>query len=149
MYCLDVQNVFLFICLGIWFNNQSDRICGRLVVEYCFLFVFQWGGNKSLLAVNSGETVIILNEQVMNAHYNHEVNITPNNNYSWYKKLFFKQNLCFQAMCFHSNIHLLGIFVINLTSVTVSGCALEAPRFHRQLSFSFGCLKKPAFFIYT
>lgn len=34
---------------------------------------FQWGGNKSLLAVNSGETVIILNEQVMNAHYNHEV----------------------------------------------------------------------------
>ncbi|KAJ7347632.1 hypothetical protein OS493_039919, partial [Desmophyllum pertusum] len=31
-----------------------------------------WGGNKSLLAVNSGETVIILNEQVMNAHYNHE-----------------------------------------------------------------------------
>lgn len=38
-----------------------------------YLHVFQWAGNKSLLAVNSGETVIILNEQVMNAHYNHEV----------------------------------------------------------------------------
>lgn len=52
--------------------------------EYCFLLVFQWGGNKSLLAVNSGETVTILNEQVMNAHYNHEVSNIPNNNYSWY-----------------------------------------------------------------
>ena len=38
-----------------------------------FLCMFQWGGNKSLLAVNSAETVIILNEQIMNAHYNHEV----------------------------------------------------------------------------
>ena len=38
-----------------------------------YLHMFQWAGNKSLLAVNSGETVIILNEQVMNAHYNHEV----------------------------------------------------------------------------
>ena len=38
-----------------------------------FFYLFQWAGNKSLLAVNSGETVIILNEQVMNAHYNLEV----------------------------------------------------------------------------
>lgn len=78
MYSLDFQSALLFIFLGILFNNQSDRICGRLVVEYRFFLVFQWGGNKSLLAVNSGETVIILNEQVMNAHYNHEVSNTPN-----------------------------------------------------------------------
>lgn len=42
-------------------------------ISCCHFFVFQWGGNKSLLAVNTGETVIILNEQVMNAHYNLEV----------------------------------------------------------------------------
>lgn len=33
----------------------------------------QWAGSKGLLAVKSEETVIILNEQVMNAHYNHEI----------------------------------------------------------------------------
>ena len=64
--------------------NQTEDLCDRLVVIYYFvngfLFVFQWGGNKSLLAVNSGETVIILNEQIMNAHYNHEVSITPTSN---------------------------------------------------------------------
>lgn len=45
-----------------------------IVCHFIYLFyLFQWAGNKSLLAVNSGETVIILNEQVMNAHYNLEV----------------------------------------------------------------------------
>ena len=43
------------------------------IFHVVIFFVFQWGGNKSLLAVNTGETVIILNEQVMNAHYNLEV----------------------------------------------------------------------------
>ena len=43
------------------------------VISLFFFYLFQWAGNKSLLAVNSGETVIILNEQVMNAHYNLEV----------------------------------------------------------------------------
>ena len=44
------------------------------VISLLFFFcLIQWAGNKSLLAVNSGETVIILNEQVMNAHYNLEV----------------------------------------------------------------------------
>lgn len=33
----------------------------------------QWAGSKGLLAVNSEETVIILSEQVMNAHYNSEI----------------------------------------------------------------------------
>lgn len=33
----------------------------------------QWGANRSLLAVNCSETVVILNEQVMNAHYNQQV----------------------------------------------------------------------------
>ena len=32
-----------------------------------------WGGGRSLLAVNCGQTVVILNEQVMNAHYNQQV----------------------------------------------------------------------------
>ena len=41
--------------------------------SYCNLLVFQWAGSKGLLAVNSEETVIILSEQVMNAHYNSEV----------------------------------------------------------------------------
>lgn len=33
----------------------------------------QWGANRSLLAVNCVQTVVILNEQVMNAHYSQQV----------------------------------------------------------------------------
>ena len=51
-------------------HTSMDDIACHFII---FFYLFQWAGNKSLLAVNSGETVIILNEQVMNAHYNLEV----------------------------------------------------------------------------
>lgn len=39
-------------------------------------FLQQWGSKKSLLAVNSGGTVQILTEHIMNTHFNQQVNMS-------------------------------------------------------------------------
>ena len=88
--------------------------------------MFQWGGNKSLLAVNSGETVIILNEQVMNAHYNNEVRNTPNDNYQGFKKLFFSSRISALKQC---SFTVIFTFYIDLSSVTVSAGVPQVTNF--------------------
>ncbi|KAM7433446.1 hypothetical protein ABFA07_016329 [Porites harrisoni] len=67
----------------------------------------QWAGNKSLLAVNSGETVIILNEQVMNAHYNLEiaaVQVSPS-------QLAIENLATNYSQDLKTDIHIKGVFV--------------------------------------
>ncbi|RMX59262.1 hypothetical protein pdam_00005737 [Pocillopora damicornis] len=67
----------------------------------------QWGGNKSLLAVNTGETVIILNEQVMNAHYNLElaaVQVSPS-------QLAIENFTTGYCQDLKTDIHIKGVFV--------------------------------------
>lgn len=67
----------------------------------------QWGGNKSLLAVNTGKTVIILNEQVMNAHYNLElaaVQVSPS-------QLAIENFTTGYCQDLKTDIHIKGVFV--------------------------------------
>ena len=53
-----------------------------IVFTYFYTFLLlpvllQWGGGKGLLGANVGSSVVILNEQVMNVHFNEMVSTQP------------------------------------------------------------------------
>lgn len=43
------------------------------VDEVVLFYIMQWGSQKNLLAANNGESVQILAEHIMNAHFNQQV----------------------------------------------------------------------------
>lgn len=65
--------ICMVVCIGIIVLISITLPC-TIILSVAFLQ--QWGSKKSLLAVNSGGTVQILTEHIMNTHFNQQVNMS-------------------------------------------------------------------------
>lgn len=89
-------------------------------------FVFQWGSSLNLLGANNSDTVLILFEHVMSAHYGQQVaavQLSP-------KQLSVIQFSSGAQLALQSDIHVKGVCA---TKVSVRDVALISPPGHFSL----------------
>lgn len=101
--------------------SNADRISSsergkQLLTAEPLVFAFQWGSSLNLLGVNNSDTVLILFEHIMSAHYGQQVaavQLTP-------KQLSVTQFSSGAHLALQSEIHVKGVCATKVSVAPVS-----------------------------